>query len=125
MQINWIALQGNQTGSAAIDSYNVQWDQGTDSVTWIDLAGDGVIHSFSTSTTLQLTNNVVAGKVYNIRVRAHNAIGWSVWSSPLVIKASGVPSIPLPPTTSNNNAYILVQWVYPVDGFEVIDQYRI
>lgn len=83
LQINWVALQGDLTGSALIDSYNLQWDNGTNSVTWTDLSGDGIISSFSTLTTLQITNGVVAGTTYNIRVRARNALGWSVWSSVL------------------------------------------
>jgi Fibronectin type III domain len=83
LQINWVALQGDLTGSSLIDSYNLQWDNGTNSVTWTDLSGDGIISSFSTLTTLQITNGVVAGTTYNIRVRARNALGWSVWSSVL------------------------------------------
>ena len=37
LEIKWVELVGAATGGDPIDSYNVKWDQGTD--TWADLVG--------------------------------------------------------------------------------------
>jgi hypothetical protein len=29
IEVHWTALSGDQTGGSAIDSYNLQWDAGT------------------------------------------------------------------------------------------------
>lgn len=38
LQVQWDALTGTATGGADIDSYNLEYDQGTN--TWIDVQGD-------------------------------------------------------------------------------------
>lgn len=35
--VDWIALEGDDTGSSTIDSYNLQWDKNTNAVEWEDL----------------------------------------------------------------------------------------
>lgn len=39
LYIDWVDLTDNDTGSAVIDSYNLQWDNGTDEFEWSDLIG--------------------------------------------------------------------------------------
>ena len=60
-----------------------------------------------------------------MRVRAHNSHGWGEWSPTLLLKASGLPETPLPPTTSVNNENIKIEWVDPENNEEAIDKYRI
>ena len=61
LYIDWLALTGDDTGSAAIDSYNLVWDAGTDGVTFSDLIG---ADPYSTATSGIFTDNVVAGTYY-------------------------------------------------------------
>jgi hypothetical protein len=113
LYIDWIALTGDDTGSAEIDSYNLQWDNGTGGITWSDLIG---ADPYSTATSGIFTENVVEATYYQVRVRAHNAHGWSEWSDILTTKAAGRPETPLPPTTEINNENIRVSWIDPVSN---------
>jgi hypothetical protein len=87
----WSALTGTKTGSTAIDSYNLQWDRNTDASEWYDLLGDGVVYSYTTALQATITADVLEGKLYKMRIRAHNVHGWSVWSSEYDIKSTGIP----------------------------------
>jgi len=77
LQVNWVALTGDDTGSSTILSYNLQWDNGTNAVSWFDLIGDGVTYPYSTVVSANFTNGIVAGTQYKMRIRAYNALGWS------------------------------------------------
>lgn len=91
MQINWIALEGNLTGGVPIDSYNLQWDRGTNNEDWFDLIGDGLNNPYTTQLSANISADVFAGTLYKVRVRAHNVQGWSDWSQTLSIKSSDIP----------------------------------
>jgi hypothetical protein len=39
IQVNWLALTGNDTRGAPILSYYLQWDKGTNAAQWFDLVG--------------------------------------------------------------------------------------
>lgn len=97
--VNWQSLEGDETGSSPIDSYNLQWDKNTNAVEWWDLTGDGDL-PYSTLLTGTFTEEVVPGTQYKMRVRAHNVHGWSEWSTILIIKSTGLPEQPLPPVTT-------------------------
>ena len=89
------------------------------------MTGDGVIFSYSTALTGTSTSDVLSGKVYQMRVRAHNVHGWSEWSPVLHIKSTGIPDKGQAPTTAINNYNVKVAWTYPNDNFEPLDSYRI
>jgi hypothetical protein len=95
--VDFTALTGDQaTGGAAIDSYNLQWDQGTG--TWVDLVGqDG---AYQLLTTYSVSSGVAGGEDYRFRVRAHNAHGWGPFSTVAVIYATSVPAQPPVATTT-------------------------
>lgn len=86
--VDWVALSGDSTGSAEIDSYNLQWDAGTDGASWSDLIG---FDPFEVTLSGQFTDGVVEGTYYQMRVRAHNVHGWGPFSEVLSIKAAGRP----------------------------------
>lgn len=123
--VDWLALVGDETGSASIDSYNVQWDNGVSEANWYDLIGDGVTNPYTTQLSATIIDGVVPGTYYELRVRAHNAHGWSEWSDNLTLKAAGLPETPITPTTAVNNQNIRVQWVDPDANEEAIDRYRV
>lgn len=72
LHITWTELTGTDTGGAAIDSYNVRWDKGTE--TWEDIAGEE--GDYLVATSYIHSADVSAGAVYKVTVRAHNAHGW-------------------------------------------------
>jgi len=113
LQINWSSPVN--TGSAEIDSYNLQWDRNTNGQEWYDLQG---ADPYSTLMTGSFTADVLAGKVYQVRIRAHNVHGWSVWSPTFEIKSTGIPDAGLPPTTIINNQNVKVAWTEPNDNYE-------
>lgn len=123
--VDWVALLGDDTGSAAILSYHVQWDNGSDKLSWSDVLGDGVSNPFTTQVSATFIADVVPGTFYNLRVRAYNVHGWGQWSEYLLLKAAGLPEKPLPPTTTVNNLNIKVMWSDPDDNEEAIDRYRV
>lgn len=49
IEVNWSALTGTDTGGSSIDTYNLQWDAGTNGATWTDI--HGALGSESTLTT--------------------------------------------------------------------------
>ena len=75
----------------------MQWDAGTNGVTWSNLAG---YSSNYIELEYQSTANVAAGVTYQIRVRARNYWGWGYYSDVLSIKASTVPDKVSTPVTS-------------------------
>ena len=92
IQVNWIASTGDATGGSAIDSYELEYDDGTTasgSATWTAL--QGATGSYSTLTTYTLSSPT-AGTWYRFRVRAHNVHGWSTHSAETAIQAADVPS---------------------------------
>jgi len=79
---------GSETGGTEIISYNVQYDRGTNSKTWYNLAG--FVSNFIDSEYIA-TAEINKGTSYNVRVRARNYWGWGEFSEILTIKASTVP----------------------------------
>lgn len=79
---------GSETGGTEIISYNVQYDRGTNSKTWFNLAG--FVSNFIDSEYIA-TAEINKGTSYNVRVRARNYWGWGEFSEILTIKASTVP----------------------------------
>jgi hypothetical protein len=113
-------VPGAATGGAAIDSYHVEWDQGTG--VWADLAGQP--GSYSLLTTL-IVPGVTGGEAYRFRVTAHNVQGWGPVSGVGVIWATSTPAAPAPATTVEVNEYIEVRWSAPVSNFESLDAYSV
>jgi hypothetical protein len=61
LAVDFVALtSGADTGGSTIDSYNLQWDQGTGA--WVDLFGeDG---AYQLLTTYTVTSGVTGGSAY-------------------------------------------------------------
>lgn len=88
LAIDFVALTaGSETGGSTIDSYHLQWDQGTGS--WLDLFGeDG---AYQLLTTYTVTSGVSGGSAYRFKVRAHNTHGWSEYSDEGLVYATSAP----------------------------------
>jgi hypothetical protein len=122
LHIEWLALVfGQPTGGASIDSYHLQWDQGTGA--WADLVGqDG---SYQLLTTHTVNSGVVGGEDYRVRVRAHNVHGWGPYSPEGIIYATSVPAQPATVTTSAATDNIKIEWTTPFNNYEALDAYRV
>ena len=78
---------------------------------------------YSTATTGVFSLGVFAGTTYKMRIRAHNVNGWGDFSTILIIKATGIPGKPLPPTTFIQNLNVRISWTDPANNFEAITSY--
>ena len=100
----WSELEGLDTGGNAIDSYNLRWDQGNDD--WTDLVGqDG---NYILDTEHIQVDDVTAGTIYKIVVRAHNSHGWGEESDYLILTAAKGPEKPDAPETLIHNHFIKI-----------------
>ena len=98
LAVSWRAPDAN---GAAIDEYEVEYKRNVTSVTtWSERTVTG------TSATLTGLSN---GVEYVVRVRAHNAAGWSGWSASATARPALVPTLTVSPETSTDGAYT-VSW---------------
>jgi hypothetical protein len=111
IEINWVALQGQDTGNSAITSYNLQMEIATD--VWQDIVGASTSYL---QTSFLLIDSVSGGQTYKFRVRALNIYGAGDFSSSASIIADGIPdrmvavSIVKDP---GDNTKVLVSWTAP------------
>ncbi len=107
----WAALTGDSTGGVSIDSYNLQWDGGSNGVDWYDLQGEDGF--FDTALTYLKIGGLTAGNAYQFKVRANNVHGWGPFSIPTTIKAATQPDRPSPPVLTITNVLVKISWDEP------------
>ena len=120
--VDFAALSpGAETGGSAVESYHLQWDQGTGA--WADLFGeDG---AYQLLTDYLVTSGIAGGADYRFRVRARNTHGWGLWSEEALIYATSVPAQPDPVTTAQATGDVQLSWTEPLNNYESIDAYRV
>jgi hypothetical protein len=123
IEVHWSELTGHATGGVPIDSYNLQWDKGSNEVSWYDLIGEDT--NYYTGTSFTFTEEIIPGSTYKMRIRAHNLHGWGEWSDVSIVLSTGIPDKPDPLTSVKNNIYIRFSWTDPDHNFEAIDSYSI
>lgn len=108
--VNWATLEIPDNGYSEIESYNLQWDRGTNGVTWYNLIG---YDSDTLVSTFQTVNTLTPGNVYKFKVRAKNFFGWSEFSNVVDIKAATWPEVAEAVTTQIDDLSggIIVQWL--------------
>jgi hypothetical protein len=119
--IAWLALAGDDTGGAAIESYHAQYAL-AGSGAWSDLLGQS--GSYQTGLAYNLTT-ASAGAQYDFRVRSRNVHGWGAWSSTTTIQAAAVPGQPTAATTAFQDASVRVSWTAPSANFKTITAYGV
>jgi hypothetical protein len=122
LAVDFVALTtGAETGGSTIDSYHLQWDQGSGS--WENLFGeDG---SYQLLTTYLVTSGVAGGSGYRFKVRAHNTHGWGEYSEEALVYATDTPGQPDTVTTALATSDIQISWTEPLNNYESIDAYRV
>jgi hypothetical protein len=92
ISISWLAPYN---GGTPITTYKIWWDDGLGGATssFVEKVGStGVV------TTFTLSSGIVTDKVYQIAVRAVNAIGDGPLFSAITIRAASIPDTPSAPT---------------------------
>lgn len=113
ISLKWLPLVTSyETGGEAIITYNLEWDEGSNGVSWNDVQGQETIPSLATA-ALIVTNHLVFGTSYQFRVRALNIDGWSVYSDVLTVVHSDVTSKPDAPTIILQNLFVKISWNEP------------
>ena len=114
LSVSWAAPANN--GSPIID-YDVRYAV-VGAETWTTHAFTGT----GTSTTITgLTN----GQVYNVGIRATNAIGSSSWATSGNVIPATNPAAPTAPTLTTGNSQIQATWTAPDNGGTTITSYTV
>mmetsp|Transcript_9442 Transcript_9442/g.8982 ORF Transcript_9442/g.8982 Transcript_9442/m.8982 type:complete len:418 (+) Transcript_9442:1180-2433(+) len=113
-----VPTSGEGTGgsSITIDTYTVEWDQGTTS--WTTLG--------TTATTTMPASSLSSNTDYQFQIKATNLHGDALsFSDPVTIKTGEAPGKPNTPTTTDDGIYVEISWSAPVINSFAVDQYDI
>ena len=109
--------QGAYDGGSPIIDYRISYHAGSDA--YVVLTTGVTTSSFTANT---LTNNLI----YAFKIEARNLIGYSVYSTEVIIRAAAKPSQPAAPLTSVvSNTGVTISWTPPNDGGSPITSYAI
>jgi len=99
IEVDWTALTlDSETGGSDITTYWLQYDKGTNEVTWYTLAGETTDYD---QTSFIVDSLIVGGTVYKFRIKAGNVHGLATsFSSSFSIEASDVPDAPAAPVVA-------------------------
>jgi hypothetical protein len=87
--IDFVELQGVETGDSQILSYHGMWKESTSAV-WLDMNLEST--QFTGDKTLSVYDNLQEGLTYNFKIRASNVYGFGPFSSITSILASSWPA---------------------------------
>jgi hypothetical protein len=103
----------------------LQWDDGTAGVTWTDLVGKSPLSPATSFSATAAANGVLAGQLYQVRVRAKNTHGWGPESNVLSIYAAAVPEAPDAPSTAQEGVAMRISWLAPDNNGLTVTAYQI
>ena len=110
---------GSFNGASTVVDYTLLYDQGLGgSTNWIELVNSVATNSYTAS-------GLQADIVYQFKVKSRNAVGFSLESSILSIRASKVPAQADAPTTEILSSDVKIVWVNPDNGGSAISAVRI
>jgi len=95
---------------------------------WYDTATNGVTFSILQESVVfseYLATGLTQGLVYQFKVEARNAYGFSIYSDTVSILTAQVPDQPSAPTTSRSGDSIIITWSAPNSGGSPIKGYRV
>ena len=109
--------QGAYDGGSPVLDYRISYHAGSDA--YVVLATGVTTTSFTASA---LTPNII----YTFRIEARTLVGYSTYSSELVIRAADKPNQPAAPTTlAVSNTDVIISWTPPFNGGSPITSYTI
>jgi hypothetical protein len=107
-----------------VTSYNLWWDEGSNGEFWYSLIG--INEPVLTQTLFTVTNNILEGQYYKFKVRAKNIWGWGPFSPEVTIRASTIPSVVIPVTTSYDvTGGVKIAWAQTKNNGDPIYKYKI
>lgn len=118
-----VNFQYGWDGGSPVTDFDVEWssDQTFGTATFVE-AGTSVALSYTLA-------NLVNGLSYSVRIRAHNAVGDSLWSNPSVVVTPQTvpesPTFPVSAVTQLSPLALSVKWVKPADGGTPIVRYEV
>lgn len=107
-------------GGSSILDYEVEMDDNNDNVYTVVATG--------LASAAHIETGLSAGNAYRFRVRARNAVGYSVYANVFTITAATVPSKPATPSTTLNSdqTVVILFWSIPTDtGGLTVDGYKV
>lgn len=109
--------EGVANGATPVIDYRLQYRLDSSS-TWLTLA------SFYKSTSYTLTG-IANDSNYRFRVQSRNKVGFSAYSSEVVVKAARLPETPTNVVTSIGSKTVIITWTAPNNGGSPITQYYV
>ena len=115
----WTALTGSARGGVgvAITDYEVYWNQGPITNTWVHLA--------STTSLSTYVTGLVGGTTYGFELRAYNKYGPGLFTAQVSMMTSQAPDTPAAPTITVVGAHVEIAWTAPVANFSPVLGYKI
>ena len=112
ININWDTIGSPQDGDSPVTSYSMEWDVGSNGLTWVREIG---YLSNSLLTSFTVTDNILIGHAYQFRLRAKNIWGWGAYSEVVIIKAARIPEQMTAPATSvdSETGDFVISWTQP------------
>ena len=109
--------EGVETGYASITRYEIFWDQGLGTNTFVSLGN-------TSSNFFEVTSGVSSGINYIFKLLPHNAYGAGTTYSPeFTIQASVPPSKMASISTSMQGTMVRFSWSLPTLGSGSVDKY--
>lgn len=113
-------------GGSIITDYNVFWDNGVDSSTFVLKGSTGGYLTFTVPLDGDSTTVLIAGRTYSFKVSAVNGVGEGPQSDTLSIIAATKPDKPPTPTLVYQSPdQINIEWTESADGGSEITNYII
>lgn len=117
LQIGVVWSDGASDGSTPVLDYKLWYALEADDFVVIQ---DGILlREYTTSVTLQSGDN------YKFKVQARNAVGYSLDSAELVVRAARVPDVPTDVTTTIALNNVEISWTQPYNGGSGLLAYQV
>ena len=125
IHIVWDSLVDDELKGSQISSYYLQWDKGTNGVSWYDLVG--LADPYLQLEYIAYFGDIVPGSNYQFRLKAQNEYGLSQeWSPITTITANARPNpVTIPVTAIQDDTNVRISWTTPSDNYSSILQYEI
>lgn len=111
IEVTWATLTGDAAGQDPITRYEIDWDAGTNGVSYTNIVNS--TSAVTTSAIITEEMGLVSGTLYRFRYRAVNQQGAGAYSSVSSIYAATAPSGLSAPTTTVSGSDIVVDWSPP------------
>jgi hypothetical protein len=128
IDVQWDAqTTSSDNGYTPITSYFLEWDAGSNGVTWTEIVGSTPASLLTAYSVTGGSSGLTVGASYGFRVTSRNKHGWGPVSDPVYLKAAQKPSTVSAVETfiDSTTGGIRVQWGAPSANGGTISRYTI